>query len=74
MKEYESGKGIGFTYTSSLKALGLIPRSDGTVRISPKYLKIMGKRVPKKIGGSRPEQHSDLYKNEDPSDSKQSKM
>jgi hypothetical protein len=73
MKEYESGKGIGFTYTSSLKALGLIPRADGTVRISPKYLKIMGKRVPKKIGGSRPEQHSDLYTNEDPSDSKQSK-
>ena len=67
MKEYESGKGIGFTYTSSLKALGLIPRADGTVRISPKYLKIMGKRVPKKIGGSRPEQHSDLYTNEDPS-------
>lgn len=67
LKDYKAGKKIGFTYVSSLKALGLVARADGTKRVSPKYLKCMGKRIPKKIGGPRPEQHSNLYTNEDPS-------
>ena len=68
LKDHKAGKKIGFTYVSSLKALGLIPRANGQKKVSPKYLKCMGKRVPKKIGGPRPEQHSNLYTNENPSD------
>ena len=67
LKNHKSGKKIGFTYISSLKAMGLIPRSNGEKKISVKYLECMGKRIPKKIGGPRPEQHSNLYTNENPS-------
>jgi hypothetical protein len=56
LKDYKNGKSIGFTYVSSLKALGLIPRADGKKRVSPKYLECMGKRVPR-----------NLYTNENPS-------
>ena len=37
LKLWKQGKSIGFTMRSSLKAKGLIPRSNGTKRVSPKY-------------------------------------
>ena len=37
LRKYKAGKSIGFTMRSSLKAKGLIPRSNGTKRISNKY-------------------------------------
>jgi len=37
LKMYKQGKSIGFTMTASLKAKGLIPRANGTRRISKKY-------------------------------------
>ena len=37
LKKYKKGQSIGFTMRASLKAKGLIPRSNGTRRISKKY-------------------------------------
>jgi len=37
LKLWKQGKSIGFTMRSSLKAKGLIPRANGTKRVSPKY-------------------------------------
>jgi serine/threonine protein kinase len=37
LKMWKQGKSIGFTMRSSLKAKGLIPRANGTKRISNKY-------------------------------------
>ncbi len=37
LRLYRAGKSIGFTMRSSLKAKGLIPRANGTLRVSPKY-------------------------------------
>lgn len=37
LKLWKQGKSIGFTMRSSLRAKGLIPRSNGTKRVSPKY-------------------------------------
>lgn len=37
LKMYKQGKSIGFTMRSSLKAKGLIPRANGTYKISNKY-------------------------------------
>jgi len=37
LKLYRQGKSIGFTMTASLKAKGLIPRANGTRRVSNKY-------------------------------------
>ena len=37
LRKYKSGKSIGFTMRSSLKAKGLIPRSNGTYKVSRKY-------------------------------------
>jgi hypothetical protein len=37
LKMYKQGKSIGFTMRSSLKAKGLIPRSNGTYKVSNKY-------------------------------------
>jgi len=34
---WKKGKSIGFTMRSSLKAKGLIPRSNGTYKVSNKY-------------------------------------
>jgi hypothetical protein len=34
---WKKGKSIGFTMRSSLKAKGLIPRKNGTKRVSNKY-------------------------------------
>jgi len=39
LKRWKQGKSIGFTMVSSLKAKGLIPRSNGTKRVSNKYRK-----------------------------------
>jgi hypothetical protein len=36
-KAYQSGENIGFTYTSSLKSMGRIPRLDGTYTLGTKY-------------------------------------
>jgi hypothetical protein len=37
LKKWKQGKSIGFTMRSSLKAKGLIPRANGTRRVSKKY-------------------------------------
>lgn len=37
LKKYKQGKSIGFTMRSSLKAKGLIPRANGTYKVSNKY-------------------------------------
>ena len=37
VKRYKQGKSIGFTARSSLKAKGLIRRSNGTYKVSQKY-------------------------------------
>jgi hypothetical protein len=37
LSDYKKGKSIGFTYVSSLKAMGLLPRSNGKYEISAKY-------------------------------------
>ncbi len=37
LRKYKAGKSIGFTAKASLKAKGLIPRSNGTYRVSKKY-------------------------------------
>lgn len=37
LKLWKKGKSIGFTMRSSLKAKGLIPRANGTKRVSRKY-------------------------------------
>ena len=40
LAKWKQGKSIGFTMRSSLKAKGLIPRSNGTKRVSDKYRNI----------------------------------
>ncbi len=37
LKKWRRGESIGFTMRSSLKAKGLIPRSNGKYRVSAKY-------------------------------------
>jgi len=37
LQKYKKGQSIGFTYVSSLKAMGLLPRSNGQFEISKKY-------------------------------------
>lgn len=37
LRKYKQGKSIGFTMKASLKAKGLIPRANGTRRVSKKY-------------------------------------
>jgi len=37
LRRYKRGDSIGFTGRSSLKAKGLIPRSDGRYVLGPKY-------------------------------------
>ena len=37
LKKWKSGKSIGFTMRSSLKAKGLIPRANGKIYKSEKY-------------------------------------
>ena len=38
LQKYKRGQSIGFTFVSSLKAMGLIPRTNGKYEISKKYL------------------------------------
>lgn len=37
LRRLAAGKKIGFTATASLKAKGLLKRSNGTLRVSKKY-------------------------------------
>lgn len=37
LAKWKRGESIGFTMRSSLKAKGLIPRANGTRRVSKKY-------------------------------------
>lgn len=37
LAKWKRGESIGFTMRSSLKAKGLIPRANGTYRVSKKY-------------------------------------
>ena len=37
LRKWKKGESIGFTMRSSLKAKGLIPRANGTKRVSNKY-------------------------------------
>jgi len=37
LKKFKAGKSIGFTMRASLKAKGLIPRVNGSKRLSKKY-------------------------------------
>jgi hypothetical protein len=37
LHKYHSGASIGFTRKASLVAMGLLPRSDGSFRLSEKY-------------------------------------
>ena len=39
LKKYKSGRSIGFTARASLKAKGLLPRSNGRYLLGPKYSK-----------------------------------
>ncbi len=36
-RKYKAGESIGFTGRSSLKAKGILPRSNGTYKLGPKY-------------------------------------
>jgi hypothetical protein len=49
LKLWKKGKSIGFTMRSSLKAKGLIPRANGTKRVSAKYRSTFSKKVRKNI-------------------------
>lgn len=37
LRKYKARKSIGFTAKASLKAKGLLPRSNGTYALGPKY-------------------------------------
>jgi len=37
LKDYKKGKSIGFTATSSLKSMGLLPRATGCYVLGSKY-------------------------------------
>lgn len=65
LKNYKNGKSIGFTFVSSLKAMGLIPRKNGKMMKSIKYLECSGKRVPRSYSDNV-KIHSNLYTNENP--------
>ena len=39
LENYKNGQKIGFTYLASLKAMGLIPRVDGSYQLGTKYSK-----------------------------------
>jgi hypothetical protein len=39
VRKWKKGKKLGFSIIASLKAKGLIPRKNGTRRVSKKYLK-----------------------------------
>jgi len=37
LEKYKKGEPIGFTFTSSLKSMGLVPRSNGMYELGDKY-------------------------------------
>ena len=37
LRRYKRGESIGFTGRASLKAKGMLPRSNGTYKLGPKY-------------------------------------
>jgi len=37
LKHHKNNVNIGFTYVSSLKSMGLLPRKDGFYRLGKKY-------------------------------------
>ncbi len=39
LKNYKAGKSVGFTARSSLKSMGLVPRSNGCYTLGNKYRK-----------------------------------
>ena len=41
LKKFKNNKSIGFTATSSLRSMGLIPRSNGCYLVGDKYKKII---------------------------------
>ena len=43
LKKYKEKKPIGFTPTSSLRSMGLIPRSSGCFEVGDKYKNIIKK-------------------------------
>jgi len=47
LRKYKQGKRIGFTAKASLKAKGLLPRSNGRYVLGPKY---SGTGKPKVLG------------------------
>ncbi|NDE16147.1 hypothetical protein EBZ80_14565 [bacterium] len=47
LARYQRGESIGFTYVSSLKAMGILPRANGQYQLGPKYLSAsMKKKAP----------------------------
>ncbi len=53
LRKYKTGKRIGFTAKASLKAKGMLPRSNGRYVLGPKYSgtgkpKVLTKRVHRK--------------------------
>jgi len=55
LKAFHQGQKIGFTYTSSLKSMGLIPRSDGTYRLGEKYKVTVKKTKKEPVAKKGPE-------------------
>ena len=48
LRKYRAGKSIGFTAKASLKAKGMLPRSNGRYVLGPKYSGTGAPRVLKK--------------------------
>lgn len=40
LRRYRRGESVGFTYVSSLKSMGLVPRAHGRYELGAKYRKI----------------------------------
>lgn len=53
LRLYKQGKSIGFTMRASLKAKGLIPRANGTYRVSNKYSSVKARKTRRMKGGSK---------------------
>ena len=58
LRKFKTGKSIGFTWRSSLKAKGMLPRSNGSYRLGAKYSetgreKLLTRRVTRSAMHSR---------------------
>jgi len=63
LKRYKEGKSIGFSAEAHLKAVGLLPRADGTKRKSDKYKGTYTKKIAKTYGeGGKVLYHGSPYK------------